>query len=497
MAVKTTTSNVTQLLCEINVINSITFLSGIYTSGYPFYVLKNLSSGIMYVSYRNDFLITDDGVYMLDVDESIIIKGQGSSIYIRSSVAGSISAIASSEPFNPFKTSLRGGVATQQAIEALESYVEEQTDKDVMSINTNNLIPSSAYATATVSEVQVEEEDTYLLLAGTSLSPLILTSNFADYYFFKVSCRTDLAVGWATNIQVSSLIDGDWHYTIIYRTLESANTDTDIYFTFPVHPDTTQIVFTITAGAGQNFYFNKAIITEGAYSQDYRESPNSILAKHTGNPLDGLFILSIGDSLMRGVANNWEGFADVLSEMQSGICGGYNASVDGATVAYPTGITNYVKEQIDAYDVNLFRCDIALINGMVNECWSTSNISVGTVSEAYDSVFDTDTFCGALEEIFSYFKLNHPNTKLVYVTSHKVRDALTKLATWYPASMAVCEKWGVKVIDLYMQCQLIPSIPIINSTYFYFINNAYDACHFNSDGYDYINPIFEDALKTI
>lgn len=120
MAVKITTSNITQLACAVDVINSITFSSAINTNGYPFYVLKNLSSGTMYISYRNDFHIGDDGVYILGTGESIVIAGQNETIYIRSAVAGTISAIATNEAINPFKSQVGGGESgglTQQEVE--------------------------------------------------------------------------------------------------------------------------------------------------------------------------------------------------------------------------------------------------------------------------------------------------------------------------------------------------------------------------------------------
>lgn len=121
MAVKITTSNITQLACAVNVINSITFSSAINVNGYPFYILKNLSSGTMYISYRNDFHIADDGVYILGTGESIVIAGQNETIYIRSASAGTISAIATSEAINPFKSQSGGGDGglTQQEVEVI------------------------------------------------------------------------------------------------------------------------------------------------------------------------------------------------------------------------------------------------------------------------------------------------------------------------------------------------------------------------------------------
>jgi hypothetical protein len=109
MASKTTASNITQLSCATGVINAITFTSNAYATTYPFYVIKNMSVGNMYISYSNDFEITSDGVYIIGSNESLVIRGQRKTIYIRSAVAGIVNVIAAEENTNPFKVSSGGG----------------------------------------------------------------------------------------------------------------------------------------------------------------------------------------------------------------------------------------------------------------------------------------------------------------------------------------------------------------------------------------------------
>jgi hypothetical protein len=147
MAVKTTTSNITQLICAVDVINAITFSSAVNANGYPFYVLKNLSSGTMYISYRNDFTVTDDGVYILDTGESIVIAGQTDTIYIRTTAQGTISAIATSEAVNPFKSVSGGGESGGLTEQEVENIVDSAITSATAGIVTSANSAYDAYST--------------------------------------------------------------------------------------------------------------------------------------------------------------------------------------------------------------------------------------------------------------------------------------------------------------------------------------------------------------
>jgi hypothetical protein len=143
MASKTTASNITQLSCATSVINAITFTSNAYATTYPFYVLKNMSAGNMYISFSNDFEITSDGVYIVGANESIVIRGQRKTIYIRSAVAGIVNVIASEENTNPFKVSSGGGgggysLTIDEIREDLDAYVTVADVTNTYAINVDN-----------------------------------------------------------------------------------------------------------------------------------------------------------------------------------------------------------------------------------------------------------------------------------------------------------------------------------------------------------------------
>jgi hypothetical protein len=206
MAVKITTSNITQLSCAVDVINSITFSSAVHTNGYPFYILKNLSSGTMYISYRNDFHISDDGVYILGTGESIVIAGQNETIYIRSASAGTISAIATNEAINPFKSQGgggdSGGLTEQEVEDIVDGAITDATPTITATANANY----DAYTevadvsdTYTINVANKASLNTYIAVADTDAKTVAVSNVPArTSIFIELTYTSAGGITWET-----------------------------------------------------------------------------------------------------------------------------------------------------------------------------------------------------------------------------------------------------------------------------------------------------------
>ena len=362
-------------------------------------------------------------------------------------------------------------------------------DETSETLNTNNLINEANLYRDLVktSDVQINGEDTYLL--DNQAINFYYGANEGNKYYFGIYVNEDTFTQYGGEISVSENINGTWHWSIMVENIKSANENHYVEFEICLHPECTQFAINLNA-SNKKIWFNRAILVKGLAKQTYYQSRIYYENILKDNLCDNM-VVCFGDSIIRGVGNNNVSFIENLPVATRDAIGIRNCAIGGAIVSYTDTTTkSYLKKQIDNY-FKLFDADIVFMNGMVNECWSTSTYTLGEITDDYDSEFDTTTFCGALEEIFKYFKTEHPNIKLVYFTPHKCTDAIPNLLRYVPVALEICKKWGVPVLDFFNECQLLPSIDQHNELYFY----EQDRCHFNGAGYDYLTNWVEQTIR--
>ncbi len=134
-------------------------------------------------------------------------------------------------------------------------------------------------------------------------------------------------------------------------------------------------------------------------------------------------------------------------------------AVNGATVM--PGSNSIITQVNNAPDE---APDIVVFDGYTNDAYGSpsedsfnsggSHIDItacyGEITPEGTTEFDTNTFCGAFEELVYTMKQKWPESKLVFVTIHKsgARDfeIQSKLRG---LTMEICEKWGVTVVDMF------------------------------------------------
>lgn len=170
-----------------------------------------------------------------------------------------------------------------------------------------------------------------------------------------------------------------------------------------------------------------------------------------------------------------------------------NVAVGGGTVA-KTSAHNICAENVPE------GVDAVVFDGGVNDYWQNVPIGEITPSADYTGAVDRNTFIGGMEHLMRGAISRFPGKPVLYVMVHKVRgteapNAVGKtFGDYRAAALAVCEKYGVPVLDMYAEGGINPRIASHARDY---TCNA-DGCHPNEAGYRaFYVPRVCAALKRI
>lgn len=124
---------------------------------------------------------------------------------------------------------------------------------------------------------------------------------------------------------------------------------------------------------------------------------------------------------------------------------------NGATIVAESG--NDIISQVKKAPVT--EPDFIVFDGYTNDAYEGILENMGTPQGSGATTFNNKTFCGAFEEIIYTMKQKWPNAKLVFVTIHKsaARDWDIQCAL-REAAIAICEEWGVEVVDVFTDATL-------------------------------------------
>ena len=151
-----------------------------------------------------------------------------------------------------------------------------------------------------------------------------------------------------------------------------------------------------------------------------------------------------------------------------------------------------------------------ILHGGTNDAWD--NAPVGEMTEGFgkSDTYNVNTFAGGLEQIFAYIKEHNPDAMIGYVinfkfinankgATYKYRDEngktqtvyrLNYMADYVEMTKKICDKWGVKYVDLYSIDELTEKLhPTSKGTYS--TEFLSDFIHPTSAGYDIIYPYIE------
>lgn len=186
-------------------------------------------------------------------------------------------------------------------------------------------------------------------------------------------------------------------------------------------------------------YEKREIIESGVGLND--DMKNEIM---TMSPLWQKKICADGDSISAG-AGYAGGYAKIISEANNMVY--QNISVGGGTIIAETYSGESPRHWICRSVPNLDSdSDFILIEGGVND--ASLGVSLGTLSQGYDSVLDDTTFFGALETIFKYLVLNFTGKKYGFIIPHAMTSGMSFGGAYNDAVRSAASKWGIPLLDL-------------------------------------------------
>ena len=216
------------------------------------------------------------------------------------------------------------------------------------------------------------------------------------------------------------------------------------------------------------------------------------------SPLKGKKLLNFGDSIAAASTTGVDGYHEQISNRNGMQLKSYASG--GATITVRTGVSDAhdIVTQVNNSVNNKDIADYILINGGTNDANALTSDKFGDVSDGYDAVLDTGTFCGAFEYMLKSLKTNFtiPNgTKIIYVRSHNMASRDKRQVTLGELAVEICKKWSVPVVDLYSECGLNTNLPGMVGAYT--IAND-DRTHPNTLGYElFYTPLIESKMKSI
>ena len=231
------------------------------------------------------------------------------------------------------------------------------------------------------------------------------------------------------------------------------------------------------------------------------------------NPLYGKIALFNGDSICEAAADEHRGWAYRIGQRNRMLWKNYGVS--GGTITNGGWGTYVISER--QYEV---APDYLILEGGTNDADRCGSIIGGTFPQAfgtfnpagYTDTFDNDNFCGAVEYMFKNLVTQYPNTKIGFIIApkmshfnsetHEILDDTNEDFTkehnnrraYFEYLMKLCEKWGIKYLNLWDECKLNPWLHYeyggADSLYV-------DGQHLTTKGYDIISTIIEEWMKTL
>ena len=166
------------------------------------------------------------------------------------------------------------------------------------------------------------------------------------------------------------------------------------------------------------------------------------------NPLFGQFASFNGDSICYG-AGYTGGYGAIISSENSmkyqniGVAGG---TITSGTTYAGGGNRYWINEHISDMDED---ADYAIVEGGVND--SSLQVTLGEITEDYNSALDTTTFYGAMESICKQLTVRYKGKKYGFIIVHQMSRGLRPGGAYHQAVIECCSKWGVPCLDLSTQ----------------------------------------------
>lgn len=234
--------------------------------------------------------------------------------------------------------------------------------------------------------------------------------------------------------------------------------------------------------------------------------------------LQGKTIIWDGDSICAGNKNkgNW---ATRICERNAMIYKNY--AVGGGTIVegMPATKNGSPRHCVSLTIEKMFNefpdADYVIFEGGTNDADlmkrvfdETGDMRIGSYDpEYFGPDFDRNTFCGALESLFSRALKYWFGKKIGFIIAHKMGPTVEEYSRrrkCFDLCCGICKKWGIPYLDLWEGCYLNPFLTYMYDPSFTPAENDLnnfgfytDGQHLTARGYDHTARIIEKWLLTL
>ena len=169
-----------------------------------------------------------------------------------------------------------------------------------------------------------------------------------------------------------------------------------------------------------------------------------------------------------------------------------NYAVEGASWVRFTG-RPCLQDQVTTMLTSTDYPQIILLSGGLNDSWNDTSSPIGSVTDeesAYGGGYDTETFCGAIEQALYAIRRKFPLAKVCYVITYRCGG---KFGNQYaPAIREVLHKLAIPYVDLTREGIMNNNSLLLDRSTFFT-----DNIHPNAKAYARIGQMVESLLKEI
>ena len=221
---------------------------------------------------------------------------------------------------------------------------------------------------------------------------------------------------------------------------------------------------------------------------------NAYLAEHKieTNPYIGKTIVAFGDSIVAGWG--WKEGTGIITPLKERYNGAtwINNAESGSNMAVTSNPSHTpIVTKIASYTG---AADAIIIDGGVNDI--NNGIPMGSIATDYDAVYNTGTFCGALESALQYIMDRYPLAVKLYMIPHSFGKNNSTIDSVYEKAIEICKKWNMPYLDMRLYSQMAMTAANKNKYTYNQNSKKGDGVHPNETWYrTFYCPVIDKALQ--
>lgn len=238
-----------------------------------------------------------------------------------------------------------------------------------------------------------------------------------------------------------------------------------------------------------------------ATKEAMQEYVNTYLTEHPvgidetlTNPYKNKIIVAFGDSILAGWG--WKEGTGIITPLKERYNGAtwINNAESGANMAVTSNPAHTpIVTKISSY---AGAADAIIIDGGVNDI--NNGIPMGSIATNYDAVYNTGTFCGALESALQHIMDRYPLAVKLYIIPHSFAKDNSYVDSIYSKAIEICDKWNMPCLDM-RKCSQIAMTSKNKSKYTYNPNSKKgDGVHPVESWYrTFYSPVIDQKLRNL